>query len=259
MLDRITPVIVTLNEEPNIGRTLAKLSWAKRIVVVDANSSDATEQIARSFPQVSMVRDQFENHAAQWNRGLDEAAEAEWILALDADYALSDELIEELRSLQPTDEVHAYQAAFDYVVSGRAMKASLYPAKPVLFRRQSVRFVQDGHTQRPVVSGAIGQLRNRIAHDDRKPLKTFLRNQDRYMTLEARKIRSTSFRDLSWSGRVRKLIFVAPLAVLVFTLFGRGTILDGWRGVYYAMQRMLAEAILSLKLIEEMLGTNATR
>jgi glycosyltransferase involved in cell wall biosynthesis len=259
MLDRITPVIVTLNEEPNIGRTLERLRWAKRIVVVDANSSDATEQIARSFPQVSMVRDRFENHAAQWNRGLDEAVDAEWVLALDADYSLSDGLIEEMRSLQPADQVHAYQAQFDYVIRGRPMKASLYPAKPVLFRRRSVRFIQDGHTQRPVVSGAIAELHHHIAHDDRKPLKTFLRNQDRYMTLEARKIRTTSFQNLSWSGRVRKLIFVAPPAVLLFTLFGRGTILDGWRGVYYAMQRTLAESILSLKLIEEMLGTSANR
>ena len=52
MLDQITPLILTYNEAPNIGRTLAALAWARDIVVVDSFSDDETLEIASSFSQV---------------------------------------------------------------------------------------------------------------------------------------------------------------------------------------------------------------
>ena len=44
---------------------------------------------------------------------------------------------------------------------------------------------------------------------------------------------------------------IAPLAVLFYCLIVRGGVLDGWAGFYYAFQRMLAELLLSLYLIEQ--------
>ena len=49
MLDQITPLILTYNEAPNIGRTLEQLTWARDIVVVDSFSTDDTVEIASSF------------------------------------------------------------------------------------------------------------------------------------------------------------------------------------------------------------------
>jgi hypothetical protein len=49
MLDHITPVLLTFNEEPNIARTLAHLAWAKDIVVVDSGSTDGTLLLWRTF------------------------------------------------------------------------------------------------------------------------------------------------------------------------------------------------------------------
>jgi len=45
--------------------------------------------------------------------------------------------------------------------------------------------------------------------------------------------------------------------VLLYTLFVRGVILDGWAGWYYAFQRALAETLLSLRLIEAKLGVSS--
>ena len=57
MIDRITPVILTYNEAPNIARTLEKLTWARDVVIVDSLSSDETKQRAQAFPAVrSMFR-----------------------------------------------------------------------------------------------------------------------------------------------------------------------------------------------------------
>src|SRR4051812_35578507 len=45
MLDRITPLLLTYNEEANIARTLQRLEWARDVVVVDSLSQDRTARI----------------------------------------------------------------------------------------------------------------------------------------------------------------------------------------------------------------------
>ena len=70
MLDQITPLVLTFNEEANIGRTLARLTWAPRVVVVDSHSTDRTLEIVRGFPNVEVVQRAFDTFASQWNFGL---------------------------------------------------------------------------------------------------------------------------------------------------------------------------------------------
>src|SRR5215467_12354062 len=101
MLDQITPLILTYNEAPNIARALAGLSWAKEIVVVDSFSDDETVAMAKSFSNVRMVQRAFDNHRNQWEFGLKETGiTTPWVLALDADYVVTQELIAELKKLQ---------------------------------------------------------------------------------------------------------------------------------------------------------------
>src|ERR1700730_17884251 len=100
MFDQITPLILTYNEAPNIGRTLEQLRWAHDIVVVGSFSDDETLEIVAEFPRVRVYQRKFDTHEQQWNFGLKETGiKTEWVLALDADYTLSDELIAELRSI----------------------------------------------------------------------------------------------------------------------------------------------------------------
>ena len=46
MLDEITPLILTYNEDVNINRTLGQLTWAKQIIVIDSYSTDKTLEIS---------------------------------------------------------------------------------------------------------------------------------------------------------------------------------------------------------------------
>ena len=59
MLIDITPLIITYNEAPNVRRTLDKLVWAKRIVVVDSGSTDETIDILRTYSQVEVIHHKF--------------------------------------------------------------------------------------------------------------------------------------------------------------------------------------------------------
>jgi hypothetical protein len=70
------------------------------------------------------------------------------------------------------------------------------------------------------------------------------------MALEAKKLTAGDGSSLSTADRVRRMRVIAPFAVLGYCLLVRGGVLDGWPGFYYAFQRMLAEMVLSLYLIE---------
>jgi len=251
MLDRITPLILTFNEAPNIGRTLEALAWARDIVVVDSFSDDETLEIASSFPQVRVFQRVFDSHRNQWEFGLRETGiKTEWVLALDADYVMTNDTVEELKQLAPAAEISGYRATFTYCIHGKKLHSGIYPPVTVLYRREAASYVQDGHTQRVVVGNRVEELCSRLLHDDRKPLRRWLISQTRYAELEAQKLITKDPKTLTLKDRLRLWSIVLPATTLLYCLFIRGGVFDGWPGFYYAFQRALAELMLSLYLID---------
>ena len=248
MLDQITPLILTRDEEANIERTLGQLTWAREVVVVDSLSTDATPEIARRFPNVRVLERAFDSLTGQTSFGLAEVT-TPWVLLLDADYFVPDDLVEELRGLDPPPGVRAYIGAFRYAVNGKPLRASLYPPRVILLHKEHATVWQDGHAARVLVDGETLHVQAKIIHDDRKSYARFLQRQRRYMREEAEKLRHADPRSLPLSGRIRKLIFVAPFAVVFHTLFVRGVILDGLGGLRYAWERFVAELMLSRELL----------
>ena len=249
MQDEITALILTYNEAPNIARTLDRLRWAHRIVVIDSYSTDETVEIVNRFSNVDLIQRRFDSFARQCNFGL-EQIRSRWVLSLDADYLLSDELITEIARLDPDTSASAYRVRFRYRIDGARLRASLYPPRTILYRRSGARYVDDGHGHRVVVNGETKDLSAWIDHDDRKSLDRWLTEQRRYATAEVQKLLETPAKDLNLADRVRQWIVPAPFLVFFYTLFVKGLILDGWRGWYYVFQRTLAEILLSLRLIE---------
>ena len=249
MLSQITPLILTYNEAPNIARALGRLSWASGVVVVDSFSDDGTVEMAKLFPQVRLFQRAFESHQNQWEFGLHQTGIATpWVLALDADYVVSDELIRELEALTPEPQTAGYRANFVYCVKGRKLRSGIYPPVTVLYRREAASYVQDGHTQRVALDGEIATLSAPMLHDDRKSLRRWFKSQARYTELEANKLRATDPAALDLADRLRRWRIIVPPAMLVYCLVVRGGILDGWAGFYYAFQRAIAEAMLSHRL-----------
>ena len=249
MLDRITPLILTYNEAPNIARSLASVSWAKDIVVVDSFSDDTTLEIAKSFRGVRVFQRTFDSHRNQWEFGLKETGIAtEWVLALDADYVVSNELTSELENLRPDSETAGYRANFVYCINGKKLHSGIYPPVTVLYRREAATYIQDGHTQWVALDGPIESLRGPMFHDDRKSLKTWFNAQARYTELEAQKLRSAQRAELNFPDRLRRWRIVMPPAMFVYCLIIRGGIFDGRAGFYYAFQRAIAELMLSHRL-----------
>jgi glycosyltransferase involved in cell wall biosynthesis len=249
MLEQVTPLILTYNEAPNIQRTLQKLTWANRIVVIDSYSTDETLEILSSYPKVEVFKRKFDTHATQWNYGL-EQVKSEWVLSLDADYVLTKELINEISNLPLDTTIDGYFAKFKYCVFGKPLRSTILPPREFLFRKNKAIYIDDGHTQLLKNQGQSSQLSAYIYHDDRKPLSRWLWAQERYMVIETKKLLETPNNELSLSDRIRKRKILAPLIIFVYCLIVKGAILDGWQGWYYTFQRVLAEVLLSIHLIE---------
>jgi glycosyltransferase involved in cell wall biosynthesis len=249
-LAAITPVVITFNEAPNIERTLERLRWARRVVMVDSGSTDATLELAKRFANVDVVYRKFDSFAGQCNWALDSTGiDTEWVLSLDADYVLSDAFVPEVELLTPPPHVAGYRAAFTYCIDGEPLRGSLYPPVTVLYRKARARYRQDGHAHRVVIDGEVTTLRAKIMHDDRKPLSRWLSSQASYASQEATKILATPARELGWTDRVRLVPGLAPVAATFYASVVRGCVLDGKPGLAYIGQRAIAESLLMLELL----------
>ena len=258
-LNQVSVLILTFNEASNIGRTLEALRAFSEIVVLDSGSADATLDIVRHFPNTRSVVRPFDGHAVQWNYGLVACGlEREWVLALDADYCLPQTLVDEIAGLSPVNSMSGYRASFRYCVLGHPLARSLYPPTVVLYRRSKARYVQEGHTQRVLIEGDIDDLRDRIYHDDRKPLSHWLASQQNYAKLEIDHLFSKPQNKLSAIDKIRLLAWPAPILMFIYVCFVRGCVLDGWHGWFYILQRTLTETMFTVEIVDRRLRNRAS-
>lgn len=126
MLD-LSVIILTYNEEIHIRRCLENVcKIAKNIYVIDSYSTDKTIEIAKEFPNVTILQHEWpNNHGIQFNWGLEHAnISSKWILRLDADEYLSEglkiRLENELESLP--EDIAAIEMRRKLVFMGRTIK-----------------------------------------------------------------------------------------------------------------------------------------
>jgi len=256
MFEEITPLIITYNEAPNIQRILEKLSWAKRIVIIDSGSTDGTLEILREYPVIDVVHRDFDDFASQCNFGLQQV-NTSWVLSLDADYELSNEVVAELRELRSA-RVSGYRARFVYRIYGRPLRGTLYPPRIVLYRKDAASYRNEGHGHRVNVQGEIAELTHVIYHDDRKPLARWITSQQRYARDEISYLLALPRNRTSKIDKLRLMGWPAPLLVFFYTLFVKGCILDGWLGWQYSLQRLCAEVLMALEVVDRRLSRNSS-
>ena len=106
-MEKLSVVIITLNEEKNIQRCLNSVKHvADEIVVVDSLSTDNTEQICQSYG-VKFIKHKFDDYVTQKNYANSKAS-YDYILSLDADEALSEELEKSVLNAKVVFDVDGY-------------------------------------------------------------------------------------------------------------------------------------------------------
>jgi len=245
---QITAVILSFNEQDNISRCLEALQPLQRIVLVDSGSQDRTVEIAKTFRNVEVFVRPFDNFENQWEFGRSKV-QTEWTLDMDADYIVPASFWDEVARIDENSKVRGYSASFEYCIYGNAIPAAVYPERVVLYAKSEGAYKMHGHTQWLSIEGKLAPLTCKFLHDDRKDLNRWLLNQLKYARDNVNDpLSRNSIRSLA--KRLRPLGFVTPILMLVYCLFGKGLIFAGRPGIYYSCQRMFAELLSCIHVMD---------
>lgn len=183
-------VVICQNEEETIGRCLDSLAFCDEIVVVDSGSTDRTLEIARA--RGARVIDQpFLGYVKQKNFALDRATH-DWVVCLDADEALSEDLRQEIESaLTSGPEVAGYLLdRVTYFLGVWHDRGEWYPDPQLrVFRRSLGRWVGLDPHDRVEVRGAVRTLHGKLLHWNYRDLSDHLQTIDRFSAALAREMR----------------------------------------------------------------------
>jgi glycosyltransferase involved in cell wall biosynthesis len=233
----LSVAIITKNEELNLARTLASVSFADEIVVVDTESTDRTVEIAKSYGAKVFNR-QWPGFAAQKNFAIQQCT-GDWILSLDADEELSPELRTQLQFLLPSHPpTDAYFINRRNLFLGRWIKHGGYYPDPKLrlFRRAAANFTMAPQFEdRPVhetiaFDGESATLDFDLIHHAYPTLEDYLEHMDRYSTLGAELLiaqRNTSRGILAFYWNV----LIVPTFTFLWNFVFRLGFLDGREGL----------------------------
>jgi glycosyltransferase involved in cell wall biosynthesis len=231
MRKTLSVAIITRNEEANLDRTLGSVAWADEIVVVDSGSNDRTEEIARSYRSRFFV-EEWQGFAAQKNSALEKCS-CDWILSLDADEALSDELAKEIWELLERDPpFDGYALPRRNLFLGRWMRfGGFYPdPKLRLFRRGAAEFEARPVHETLHFPGRAGRLKGDMVHYAYPSLEAYIAHMDRYSALGAEQVVREGGRRMNpWMFGVN--VVLNPIATFVYNYFFRLGFLDGREGL----------------------------
>jgi glycosyltransferase involved in cell wall biosynthesis len=230
-MPRLSACVITFNEECKIAACLGSLvGVADEIVVVDSESTDDTVAIAAQFTDRIIVQP-FLGYVAQKNFTVD-CASYDWILSLDADEQLSDELRSEILKEKGVLGAHAgYDMPRRTFYVDKWMDHCWYPDRRIrLFDRRRGRWRgTDPHDSWRVTEGSVNSMRGDILHRSFDSVSDHLQTIDRFSEIAAREL----FRQGRRASAAAPVVHGAATFVRLY-LLKRG-FLDGFGGLVVSL------------------------
>jgi len=184
---KVSVVIVTKNEESNISECIRSVSWADEIIVVDSSSEDRTCDLCRELG-ATVIERKWNGYAEQKNFAIEQAKNS-WVISLDADERVSDDLKERLLNILDKDSKYAgYRFPRKNIFFGKWLKnGDLWPDYQVRLFRKGKGFFNDREVHESVqVDGEICKLNEPILHYSYQSVSEFFQRQKDYAILSAK-------------------------------------------------------------------------
>lgn len=229
---KISLVMITKNEEKNLAKSLESVKdLVNEIVILDSGSTDSTVKIAEKFDAKIFTR-KFDNFTDQKNCALSLASN-EWVLHLDADEMLSEELKEEIRGKIVNKDTCEYDGFFltrTNMFLGRHMKHSgiAEESRLRLAKKSLSKYVGGAVHERLEVTGKTGKLKNIFYHNSFPDLNNYFKKFDQYTSLDAEKRY-----DENKKFHITDVIFRPPIGFVKSYILKLG-FLDGMEGFIWA-------------------------
>jgi glycosyltransferase involved in cell wall biosynthesis len=266
-------IILTRNEEANIAQALDSIAgWANESFILDSLSADRTVEIAQRYG-CQIAPNRFTNFAQQRNYALEHfPVRCEWVLFLDADEWLPDELKQEISTLISTFPAEdGFYIKWRLIWMGRWIRRGYYPCWILrLFRYGKGRCEDRAMSEHTIVDGSTGYLRNDLMHEDRKSVTEWIAKHNGYATLEALELvnarSAPGYREIdvrlfgTQAQRKRWLRhkvwnrlppLIRPLFYFLYRYVVRGGFLDGREAfAYHFLQALWYPMLIDVKYLE---------
>lgn len=272
----VSVVFPVRNEELNIGAALATVGWSDDIWVVDSQSTDRTAAIATEMGG-KVVQFHYLGHGPKkMNWSLENLSfKYEWVFFLDADERVPAALVDEIRTGLARHDVDGFFVDREYIFLGKSIRCFRPDWNMRLWRHRLGRFEMLGtnvpatgdvevHEHVVIETGRIAYFTAALLHEDRRPIRSWVDNHNRYSEWEAEVYRQYRAQPLSirgiwgqeaiWRKRMLKKVWVRlpmrPLARFFIYFVLRKGFLDGRVGFDYSVAMAFYEFMINLKLHE---------
>jgi hypothetical protein len=225
----LSAVLITRNAAAQLPACLAALAFCDEIVVVDSGSDDATRAIAQAHG-ARVIEQAWLGFGPQKQFAVGQARN-DWVLCIDADERVSDELRAAIIAELAAPRCHAYRFPRCNRFMGRYLRhGEGYPDWSLrLFDRRHARWSDDAVHEKVLTTTVVGELRGDLLHDSAETLAHYLAKQDRYTTLAAEEAVAAGRR----AGLLHLLL--SPLVRFVKFYVARLGFLDGLPGLVHIL------------------------
>lgn len=245
---KISAVIITFNEEKNIGRCLGSLQGVvDEIVVIDSFSTDKTAEICAAY-NVRFETNLFEGHIQQKNHAMRRATH-EWVLSLDADEALTDELKKGIEAVKGNETFDGYELSRLTNFCGQWIHhAGWYPDRKVrLWNRTKGEWGgQNPHDKVIMKKGAkIGRLKGDLLHYSFYTIEQHVQTIQKFSTIAA----ESAYKNGKRANLVVNIL-IGPWFTFIKKYFLQLGFLDGYFGLVISVNTAYSRFLKYIKLRE---------
>lgn len=185
----LSVVLITLNPGPKLEKCLHSCQWAQQIIILDSGSTDETYNIATKYN--AKIQHQDWLGFGKQKQKATKLADHDWILSLDADEWLSDELSANIQQLfQKSPSQNAYFLTRCNCFMGRFLKHGEGYPDPILrlFNRQYAKWTDHEVHEYVTTTEKTGKINGDLMHESGEDIQHYLTKQNRYTTLQAKQL-----------------------------------------------------------------------
>ncbi len=248
--NKISALVITFNEIRHIEACLRSVSWADETIVVDAGSTDGTVEAARRLGAV-VFHHEWQGYVTQRRFALDKASH-DWVLFLDADETVTEELKNDIRKRHGKESCNGY----------RINRLNHFMGKPVLhcgwhpdwvlrcFNRRFAYLPEVSIHEGIRVGGEVSALNGMLLHDSYDSIQDYISKMNRYTSLEVEdKLKRLSDKPIRWHDWI-----LHPLSHLYRMFILKKGYQDGKTGLLVSLLSSLYLFILYAKMWEHQNG-----
>lgn len=259
-----TVIILTKNEERHIGRAIRSVEGFRDILVIDSHSTDRTAEIAMAAGATVVNFDWDGKYPKKKEWALNQV-ETDWVVYLDADEYLDDELISEIAMAVSNPSAAAFEVPLRYFWAGKELRHGHRVTKRIGMRRSVSYWPRpndldvknmwevEGHYQPQVREGAVVRAKNLMGHQDEDGLYDYFARHNRYSDWEAHMLHKGETVSAQSRSRLGKFALTLPAKHAIFFVYSyvlRLGFIDGKAGFNYALALSFYYWQIAVKLNE---------